>query len=316
MAGAALGQEVPVKGCCPGSAFPDTAPCPSHRRPPQQGTAGASRVVRHGEKEREKKRQAEAGRSFRQGCSGVLRAGVKVHRGKGRVRGLEGEGHCGGARTSSRQRGIPQKRPLELHREGEKEQERKRERKREGGVSGSSAGGAGRTDTEPEGGGGWAATWQVAGCGQAFGKGATPSQGGALGLLPTSLARLRWHGVRASQPSLTHASRAVLIGLKAPAAALVAAAAVPAIGVDADGLVPRADEGELDALIRVCKQRGLGVRWLGWQLRAAGHGLSGSPCTCWMTPPELATHKPCLHPGGSRHGPGHPATSLLPLHCL
>lgn len=54
MAGAALGQEVPVKGCCPGSAFPDTAPCPSHRRPPQQGTAGASRVVRHGEKEREK----------------------------------------------------------------------------------------------------------------------------------------------------------------------------------------------------------------------------------------------------------------------
>lgn len=133
MAGAALGQEVPVKGCCPGSAFPDTAPCPSHRRPPQQGTAGASRVVRHGEKEREKKRQAEAGRSFRQGCSGVLRAGVKVHRGKGRVRGLEGEGHCGGARTSSRQRGIPQKRPLELHREGEKEQERKRERKREGG---------------------------------------------------------------------------------------------------------------------------------------------------------------------------------------
>lgn len=73
----------------------------------------------------EKERQGEASPSFHRGCSGVLRAGLKVHRdkGKGRVRGLEGGGHCGGAPASSQQRDSPQKRPLELHREGEKEQE-------------------------------------------------------------------------------------------------------------------------------------------------------------------------------------------------
>lgn len=41
----------------------------------------------------EKERQAEANPSFHQGCSGMLWAGVKVHRDKGRVQGLEGGGH-------------------------------------------------------------------------------------------------------------------------------------------------------------------------------------------------------------------------------
>lgn len=77
--------------------------------------------------EREKERQAESGRSFCQGCSGGLQGGLKVHRDKGRVQGPEGGERSGGAWASSRWRGIPQKRPLELHREGEKEQERKRE---------------------------------------------------------------------------------------------------------------------------------------------------------------------------------------------
>lgn len=318
MAGAALGREVPVKGRCPGAASPGTvqgeaglrarptAGCPARAQPALPGRFNM-------ERKREKERQAEAGQSFHQGCSGVLRAGVKVHRGKGRVRGLEGGGHGAGAQASCRQRGIPQKRPLELHREGKKEQERKRERKREG-ESVTAQREAQDEQIRSRGAGGWAATRQVTGCGQAFGRGAIASQGGTLGLLAVGLARLLWHGVRASQPSLTHASCAVLVGLKAPAAALVAAAAVPAVGVDADGLVPGADEGEPGTLVSVCKQRGLSVRQQGWELWAAGHGCPGSPWICCMTPLNVAMHKLCLCPGGSRHG--HPAASLLPLQGL
>lgn len=143
---------------------------------------------------------------------------------------------------------------------------------------------------------GWAAAWQLAGYGQALGgRGATASQGGASGL----------HRVRASPPSLTHASRAVLVGLEAPAAALVAAAPVPAVGVDADGFVPGTDEGELGALVHVCGQRGLGGM----------HGLGAWGCWPWPLqfpphmpndlPPEVAMRKPCLCSGGSWHGHCH-----------
>lgn len=58
-------------------------------------------------------------------------------------------------------------------------------------------------------------------------------------------------GISPEKGHLSHASCAILVWLKAPAAALVAAAAVPTIGVDADGLVPGTDEGELSALICV-----------------------------------------------------------------
>lgn len=75
-----------------------------------------------------KERQAETSPSFRQGCSGMLWAGFKVHRDKGRVRELEGGGHCGGAQASTQQRDIPQKRPLELHREGTREKKEKEKR--------------------------------------------------------------------------------------------------------------------------------------------------------------------------------------------
>lgn len=57
----------------------------------------------------------------------MLWAGVKVHRGKARVRELERGGHCEGAWASFPQRGIPQKRPLELHREGARERKREEE---------------------------------------------------------------------------------------------------------------------------------------------------------------------------------------------
>lgn len=81
-----------------------------------------SRAVPHGEREK------ETGRGWpllRQGCLGVT-GRVKVHRGKGRVRSPERGEHLGGPKASSRWRGIPQKRPPELHGEQEKEQERKR----------------------------------------------------------------------------------------------------------------------------------------------------------------------------------------------
>lgn len=102
------------------AAVPGKVP-PSPALPEAAAPARRSRRLQGGstwrERKRERKRQAEGGRSFRQGCSGELRAGAKVHRGKGRVRSLEGGGRLGGARASSRQRGIPQKRPLELYRE-------------------------------------------------------------------------------------------------------------------------------------------------------------------------------------------------------
>jgi len=324
MAGAALGRGVPVKGHCPRAAFPGTVlhACPTTGCPGRARLALPGRFDMERKREREKERQAEAGRSFRQGCSGVLRAGVKVHRGKGRVRGLEGGGHDVGAQASSRQRGIPQKRPLELHREGEKEQERKRE-----GESVASQREVQDEQTWSQGGGGWAATQQVTGCGQAFGRGATASQDGASELLPTGSARLRGHGVRAPLPSLTHASCAVLVGLKAPAAALVAAAAVPAIGVDADRLVPGADKGELGALVRVCKRRGLSVKWLGWELRAGGP--SGGGCAQAM-PPALSTAlsplpmmpqstfravpRPCAKQAAITHTQPHGSPACTPSH--
>lgn len=154
-----------MRGHCPGVAFLDTAQgaaglcaCPTTGHP------GRAQLALPGwfgmERKREKGRQAEAGLSFCQGCSGVLQAGVKVHRGKGRVRGLEGGGHYGGARASSRQRGIPQKRPLELHR-GEKEQERKREEREVESVT--AQGKAQVNQLRSQGGGGGAATQQVTG---------------------------------------------------------------------------------------------------------------------------------------------------------
>lgn len=50
---------------------------------------------------------------------------------------------------------------------------------------------------------------------------------------------------------LTHAGRAVLIGLVAPTAPLVGPAPVASVGVDTHGLVSRAHEWELDALVGV-----------------------------------------------------------------
>lgn len=123
-----------MKGHCPGAAFPDTVQgaaglraCPTAGHPgrPQPALPGWFNM----ERKRERKRQTGRGWPvLPPSCSGMLQAGIKVHRGKGRVRELEGGGHGGGAQASSRQRGIPQKRPLELHRKGKKEQERKRER--------------------------------------------------------------------------------------------------------------------------------------------------------------------------------------------
>lgn len=131
------------------AAVPGKVP-PSPALPEAAAPARRSRRLQGGstwrERKRERKRQAEGGRSFRQGCSGELRAGAKVHRGKGRVRSLEGGGRLGGPRASSRQRGIPQKRPLELHRERKKEQERKREREGESVAAG--LGGVGPAGTE------------------------------------------------------------------------------------------------------------------------------------------------------------------------
>lgn len=144
----------------------------------------------------------------------------------------------------------------------ERRSKREKEKRKREVESVTARGKAQDNELRSRGSGGGACPQQVAGCGQAFGRGVMASQSGALGL-PVGLARLQWHGGRASQPSLTHASRAVLVGLEAPAAALVAAAAVPAVGVDADRLVPGADEGELFALICVCKQKGLGVRQWG-----------------------------------------------------
>lgn len=107
--------------------------CPSHCRSPQYIPAGTSRVVQHGQKEKKRDRQRLAHPSAQ---AALARAGIKVHRGKGRVRGLEAGGQCGGAQASSQQRDIPQKRPFELHREGAREKKRKGR-----GVSGSSVGG-------------------------------------------------------------------------------------------------------------------------------------------------------------------------------
>lgn len=166
------------------AAVPGKVP-PSPALPEAATPARRSRRLQGGstwrERKRERKRQAEGGRSFRQGCSGELRAGAKVHRGKGRVRSLEGGGRLAGPRASSRQRGIPQKRPLELHRERKKEQERKRERR---GVSGSWVG---RRGTSGHGGeqlrswgvGDGAGAQRGAGGGRALGRGTAPSGGAA-----------------------------------------------------------------------------------------------------------------------------------------
>lgn len=128
----------------------------------------------------EKQREAEASPSFHQGCSGMLWAGLKVHRDKGRVRGLEGGQHCGGPQASSQQRDIPQKRPLELHREGEKKQERKRE--------GESVAAQWKAQTDTEAGWRWLSC-QRTGCRLWPGlcRSATASQGGALGLVPAGM---------------------------------------------------------------------------------------------------------------------------------
>lgn len=148
-----------------------------------------------------------------------------------------------------------------------------------------------------------------------------------------------WHGVRVSQLLLTHASCAILVWLKAPAAALVAATAVPAIGVDADGLVPGTDEGEFSALICVCK-RVLSVRRLGRELGASSPSSSpntldshpsGShaeaiplprrltaspqpPCCIAAAPPSLmaaAQSQPCLLPQHSALAA--PCDTMVPL---
>lgn len=54
-----------------------------------------------------------------------------------------------------------------------------------------------------------------------------------------------------SRPSLTNTGCAILIGLKAAVAALVTAATVSTIGVDADGPVPWTHKGKFYALVHV-----------------------------------------------------------------